>query len=510
MPPISEIAQAILIFVMLAANVVGSGILLVRLAQYKDQDAWVTAAAIGGAGLSTLGYEMWLLGYLNAWNQATLCVSSVSMMLVIALSLKNQRFRILRDARQIIFSATNNLETKYLALLTAVTVLVAAVACFKPPINSDEISYHWPAPLLWASAHHWVSSVYRFTNGPSFVELSYLPAALFNNAAAGHLTHFLMWVVILVSCCAFGKILRSPSLPIVTAVMACPVATIQAAQMTNDLGATSFLISALAVLYSLKNNAYTFRHVLLSAFIFCGALSSKLPFALGIIPMIVLYLWFGLEAKNPKQRIARVVIFLLPCLITELMWLAHTHSLIEKFIDIPVATIWSDSNKPTDAQHPYDGALGLAGPPSLEKCLVLLATPFLTWIAGNQEPFGNRTGPVVPFFLPIFLFVLWKYKSTESYQQLRLWLFATSAFYFIGVGIFVVRTRYHLIVWTIWSILAGIGYSQLKERIAGSKRFLLASVFLLAVTVGCGDSCRTLLKEGETASILPQVPWLLK
>ncbi|MBS1955932.1 MAG: hypothetical protein JST89_17235 [Cyanobacteria bacterium SZAS-4] len=511
MPPIIEIAQAILIFVMLAANVVGAGILLVRLAKFNDHDSWVTAAAMGGAGLSALGYELWLLGYLNAWNQVCFCISSCAMTLVVAISLKNLHFKILRNThKEISSSFRHNFESKYLAIVTGATALVAAIACFKPPINADEVGYHWPAPLLWASAHHWVRSPYRFTNGPSFIELSYIPSALFHNTASGHLTHFLMWIVLLISACSLSKALRAPALPVIAAVMACPVITIQAAQMTNDLGATSFLISALAILFSLKGKHFSLRSVLLSAIIFSGAISSKLPFALGILPMIVLYLWFGLDAKDYKERFIRVLIFLVPCAVTEMLWLAHTYSLTEKLTDIPVATVWSNTNKPADSAHPYDGALGLAGPPSVEKCLVLLMTPFLTWISGNQEPFGNRTGPVVPLFLPAYLFVVFKYKSAETFQKLRIWLFATSAFYFICVGIFVVRTRYHLVVWTIWSILAGVGYSQLKAKTEGSKHVLLTSIFLLLVTLGCGDSCRTLSKESDTTSILPQIPWLLK
>ena len=508
MPPISEIAQAFFIFIMLAANVIGAGMLLVRLLEFRNADPWITAAAVGGAGLSALGYEMWLLGYLNAWNQVSFCVSAVLMMLVIAFSLKKKHIESLLSVQKSLFKSRHNFQFLYLNFVATMTALVAAVACLKPPVNADEVGYHWPAPLLWASMHHWVASPYRFTNGPTFVELSYLPSALFHSVSAGHLTHYLMWIVLLISCCALSKLLLSPALPTVAAVMACPVITIQASQMANDLGATSFLMAALAILFSLKNSNYVLHHVFLMSIIFCGALSSKQPFALGVMPIILLYLWFGIESPNLKDRVARVLIFLLPCLLTELLWLAHTYSLIGKFVDVPVATVWTNSTQPLDPLHPYDGALGLAGPPSVEKCLVLLVTPFVTGIAGNQEPFGNRTGFVVPLFLPVFLFALWKLKPIEKPK--RLWLFAISACYFIGVGIFVVRTRYHLVVWTIWSILASIGYSQLKDGTQGWKRFLLTSIFIFAITLGCADSCRTLLKEGQSAPILPQIPWLLK
>ncbi|MBI2810515.1 MAG: hypothetical protein HYX67_06795 [Candidatus Melainabacteria bacterium] len=508
MPPISEIAQAFLIFVMLAANVVGAGLLLVRLAEFRNQDPWITAAAVGGAGLSAFGFAMWLLGYLKAWNQASFCISSGLMMLVIALSLKKKYLESLQAVEKSFFNSMQSNESRYLTLVATISALVAAAACFKPPSNGDEITYHWPAPLLWASAHHWVPSPYRFTNGPSFIELSYLPSALFHSVPAGHLTHFLMWIVLLASCCALSKLLLSSPIPTVAAVIACPVITTQASSMASDIGATCYLVSALTILYSLKNGGFLLRNVLLSAFIFCGGLSSKQPFALGILPLIVLYLWFGVEASNLKDRVVRVLVFLVPCLITELLWLAHTYSLIGKLIDLPVAAIWTSNNQPADPTHPYSGVLGLAGPPSQEKILVLLVTPFLTWIAGNQEPFGNRTGLVVPLFLPVFLFVLRKFETAQ--KQLGLWMFATSAAYFIAVGIFVIRTRYHLIVWTIWSTLASVGYYHAKNKAQGAKRVLLTSIFLLVTTIGCADSCRTLLQDSQSKQLLPQIPWLLK
>jgi len=40
--------------------------------------------------------------------------------------------------------------------------------------------------------------------------------------------------------------------------------------------------------------------------------------------------------------------------------------------------------------------------------------------------------------------------------------------------------------------------------------FLLISIFLLSITLGCADSCRTIFQDSQSPALLPQVPWLLK
>src|SRR4051812_4364928 len=125
---------------MLCANVVGAGLLIVRLAELTGENAWVVAAAVGGAGLSALGYEMWILGYLHAWNQISVCVSAVLMMTVIVLRSRTQ-LRNLNAATKNLFNNKYNFESAYLTFAAIFTLLAAMISCFRPPTNADETAY---------------------------------------------------------------------------------------------------------------------------------------------------------------------------------------------------------------------------------------------------------------------------------------------------------------------------------------------------------------------------------
>ncbi len=514
MPPIIDIAEAVLIVFMIFVHLLGYGMLLTRAAKFTHDDPWVMSATICGSGASAFGFEMWALGYLNGWHPLIFIASSIATSLIVIQFVKPQWHDIrssvnlaVQSSRRLLFNRENSILTRFLLVVAVTTICVAAVSCLRSTMQQDEAEYHWPAPLLWTASHHWVETPYRFMNGPSFIELLYLPGALFDNMTAGHLTHFLLWLVLLTSCCALGRLLKAPPLPVMVSLAACPIITNQSSVMMNDLGATTFVIAALVVLFTLSNSANPYRHTLLSSFVLCGALSAKQPFALGVLPVMVAYLFFGLRAENVKVRLSRVVAFVLPCFLTELLWLVHTIFFTGKFFDIPINSVWLNPAEVAGTPRAHKAPTGLAGPPSFKKTMILLITPFVTWLLGNQEPYGGRTGLVIPVFLPVFIIMV--KRLTPPLQRLGWWIMGTATFYFLTVGIFVVRTRYHMVVWALWSALAGTGFALLNEQLTGKKKVLLFLGFCFAVMFGCADSWRNLLQwEPNTPHYMPKINWL--
>jgi hypothetical protein len=508
LPSAAAIAQACLILGTVIVHVIGFGILLTRAAQFEEKDSCTIIATVGGAGLTALGFYLLLLGYFSAWNDITWCISSSAFFLLSIRLLSSHKWAAISTFQVLEWRKNTKLDLVFMTFAVA-TVCVSLVSCLRPTVMSDESDYHWPAPVLWASVHHWSPSPYRFMNGPALIELLYIPGALFNNLTAAHATHFLTWLVLIASCCALGRLLKSATLPVLVAVMACPVITVQSSTAMNDLGTTALVLSSVAILFarSCKTNL---KQIALSSFVLCGALSSKPPVALAVVPIMLAYVVFGFENNTAKERIRRVAVFFLPLILIGICWLTHTYSLIGKLVDIPIDAIWSHGNHSTDAVLSYSGSnLGMASPPSINKVLVLILTPFVTCILGNQEPWGNRTGFVIPLFFPLFLIALKRFG--KELKSLGWWLVALSGSYFIGVGLFVIRTRYNMVVWAIWSALAGVGFYYFYESLGGKKKWALALVFTLLVGVGCIDSCRTLLMWDAHPKhhIMPKILWFL-
>lgn len=515
-PSFFEIVQVAMVQVSIAVHVFAFGRSLCRLAQFEAVNRWLGLATICGAGFSAFGFELWLLGYLNAWSlTGYLSSTAISAALLLFTLLNRRKSESTQkddlEARSVKLDVLDRRVTLYLTGLSLLVISIGALACFKPPINGDEVAYHWPAPLLWAGMHHWSPSPFRFANGPSFVQLFFLPSALIQSISAGHFTHFLMWGVLVTAACGLGSLLAAPTSAVVAAFCACPVITTLAVQMQNDVGVTAFLFATVGTLASLrgKEDSRRLKGLLLAALIFCGALSTKQPFAVALMPIILLFIWTELRAPTLKVQLRQQAAFLLPAVATILLWCAHTYYLTGGFVDVPMKSVWTNSTQPTDPAHPYSGVLGLAGPPSPQKVVVLLIAPFVTWLIGNQEPFGGRTGVVIPVFMLMFLCFARKFEGEQ--KRLAAWLLAFSLFYYVGMGIFVIRVRYHLFVWSLWTLLSAVAFGCSYNQFGGRKRLIIAFLFCLLATISCVDNCRTLLIWNAIApQLLPQVPWLLK
>jgi hypothetical protein len=500
----SSTAQALGIVAALAVQMVCLGFLLCRALNFESEDTLISFAIICGAGAGLFGFAMFALGYCNAWNRETFLISTAVASLILTWQAKHLT-ALLRGSLQIFKAEWQGHPNKWLWILAAITASISAISCLRPTTGYDERAYHWPAPLMWAAQHHWAVSPYRFMNGPSLIELLYIPGALFQNLTSGHLTNFLIWLILLINCVALARLLQTPLLPVLAAVIACPVVTTQSSVMMNDLGASTFVCSAMVALFTLRASNNKLKTALMASIILSAALSAKAPFALAVLPVMLAYLLVGVP-NSARKKPETVAIFLAPLSLIAVLWLAHTYCLIGHPIDLPIQTIWSG----TEAQNqacPQNIAPNLAGYPSLKRTGVMLLAPIATWLIGNQEPYGGRTGLIIPIFLAAFMWTSWQNRRTDR-NTVHWWLLANSTVYFAGVGMFVIRTRYHMIVWIIWSVLAGVGYSTLRRNLHGKKLTALTATFSLLAALSCADSWRTMLQWQENTSsahILPQL-----
>ena len=95
----------------------------------------------------------------------------------------------LETARGLLEGVAVALRREWIVVVPVLLLLVVAfLAGFRPPAASDELAYHWPAPVLWASVGHWIVSPFRFTNSFDLAEILYTPAAVFRSSTAAHWT----------------------------------------------------------------------------------------------------------------------------------------------------------------------------------------------------------------------------------------------------------------------------------------------------------------------------------
>jgi hypothetical protein len=237
------------------------------------------------------------------------------------------------------------------------------------------------------------------------------------------------------------------------------------------------------VLLVVNESASKLRTIMLSSFIYTAGMSAKAPFALVLFPLIICFILLGIKNVALKRRFLYALWFTVPGLLVGACWMLHTYSLTGNFVDVPVAAVWSDNS-------PESHAYFLAAWPTFRSNLELLLTPFVAPFIGNQQPFGGRVGLAFLFF-PLFFFQF-KHLS-EARKDYANWLLRFSLFYFIAIGLFVVRTRYHCFVWEIWSTLSAVGFSLYTMNAKGRVRSLACWFYCALVGLSCLDVIHTAL-----------------
>jgi len=483
---------------LLLLHVTTFGAILGQLFLPRSTNSWTRIGASGCIGMLAFGLEILVLGYIGALDKLNLCVSSGVMLIALIVWLSRKAGDIGMEARGFARALVQEARThKWLALISAATLVALLGCCWWPPLATDELEYHWAAPQFWAHAAKWIAAPYKLVNGPALMEWVYTWSAIWQSSTSAHFTHWLLTVFLLCGAAGIAVTIRSSALVALASCLAIPVIVCQAAISYNDVAMSAFLVNAYSILFGLDEESEELnarKHISTGVLLGAGYLTKSL--ALGAVPIAVLYAWSRRSKIALHRRSLSCCLMIVPIVAMVIVGCAHTYQLTGKLSD-PSRTpqIGTIPPKPNyaaaiyiarDSSDPMLSNGCAAGRIPTWKDLALLPlTPFITSILGQNEPYGGRTGILLLMFLP---FVASWIRRTNL---VHLWLLLAAAGYFAVVAPVFIKTRFHIFVWVLLSVCATAAYTGLAKT---KNNRVMSALLVFAVALGIADAGRTLYK----------------
>ena len=356
---------------------------------------------------------------------------------------------------------------RVLVALVSGTMAVLVVSGMRPPGAQDEIDYHWAGPVEWAAAQRFVELPVRFVNGAATAEHLYTVGAVYESPTAAHWMHLVFLGVLLLGAVAIGRKMGAHPVVVASGVLAIPVVLAQAPVAYNDVAFAAFLISATAI--GLEPVAGRWALV---GFLAAGACSVK-PLAVVFIPAVIAFIALQ-ERRFPGLR--PLAWCAAPMLAVGLLVMAHTQAVTGDLLPpregFEITRFADDPRSTGRIPRPSDVAL-------------LPALPLFTGIAGNREPYGGRTGPVL-LVVPLCALGL------VADRRLRSKLLGTSVAYGLALlpAIVFVKTRFHITTWTFGTLAVAAAVRHVSRK---DPRLLTLYVVLCAV--GIADGLHVVLRH---------------
>lgn len=337
-----------------------------------------------------------------------------------------------------------------LSVLVGLGLLLAFVAGIAEPQRTDEIEYHWPAPVAWAENGGWNASPYRHVNAFPFMEVVYTAAALLNSYVAAHWLH--TFTLLGLGLCAAGiaHSVGSPSwvAPLGAATMVMPVTWIQAFAAYNDTAAAAFSVAALAVLLSGRFSRET---VAMSAGLLVVAVSIKPTSiaAVGAIGVVaVLSALWRTYPLSTRRALASSLILGVVGLATLAFWSVRQHV---------YTGFWLD---PAMTAEPSADALTML--PDADDWKVMPFIPLISGVLGTAEPWGGRTSVLIQLLLvPALVVAVW---LRGAVLKRFLVFFVAAYMHWLVLGLAIVRTRFHIMSWALFLVAIVVVMDALLER----------------------------------------------
>ena len=441
----------VLVAFVLVATAVGAGLSAAGWLRSVLRVPTLTALSLALAiGLIYVGVTTLLLGHLGllAWwlPFAQLALAGV----LLAASWRKSADLV----RDVLRGVTRQLRTH--PLLVGVVLLglvMAAVATLAPPTLTDEVQYHWPAPLAWAESGQWNASPYRHVNGFAFMEIIYTAAATQQSYVAAHALHLLTLPAL---GAAAGGIAQSLGLrgraQVVAGALAMSVVWNSSYAAYNDLPVGALATAAVAVVLAQPESR---RHVWVSAGLLAAAISVK-PTAAAAVGLVGLLLfahssgsWRArLRWRGPLLRSWAILAGV--AAVTIAFWTLRRHAFTGQ---------WSDPDMVIGVNPELAEAHQL---PSAAEQLLAPIMPLFTGVVGAQEPWGGRTSLLVQIFLiPAIVYVLWaRGRVLRSFANVTIpaWL------HWFILGFVGVRTRFHIVVWVLSVVAIRIAVEDAAQR----------------------------------------------
>ena len=390
--------------------------------------ALVPLGGLTATGLTTL--VVGHLGGLGAWLPYALAVAAL-----VALAVTRQSSG--RLVRNVVIAGRVQIgRSPVLAVATTLGLGLAVLASLAPPARTDEVEYHWPAPLAWAQAGTWNDSPFRHVDAFPFMEIIYTAAATQGSYVAAHLLHLSTLVALGLGAAGVARSLGLQGLvPVGAAAMAMPVVWDGAYAAYNDTAVGAFGIVAVAVVIG---GRFSWPAVWASAALAAVATSIK-PTAVTIFGVLAIMLLMAMWMKRPGhprrvgELLAKWTVWAAAGLVTLGFWTVRMRVYTGNWVD------------PNVVAEP--DAIALTMLPTATEQLLSPLLPFVSGIIGAVEPWGGRTALVIQIFLiPALIYVLWRRGEVArvfTFTALPAWA------HWVILGLAIVRTRFHILSWVL-------------------------------------------------------------
>ncbi len=389
-------------------------------------------------------------------------------------------------ARGLLRGAGGAFRREWVVILPAVLFLAAALlAGFRPPEASDEIAYHWPAPVLWASVGHWVVSPYRFTNSFDLAEILYTPAAVFRSSTAAHWTDTGTLVLLALGAAALARRFGGLAMLTCAAVIAIPAAAGESWLAYDDVFAASLIVAACVAVTapSVGKHANT-RAYWTGGILIGGAISVK-PIMVLLVPLPLMLAMQTERRRSNRWSIAgQVGVFApvaVPGVVASVGWFAYSRSVTGR---------WFQSTGLVVARFGHDTTSGLATIriPTFVEAVIMPFLPIATGVIGQREPYGGRSGLVLVVFIPVMVITAVCMDADDRLEFGRIAL-PVLASYLIA-GILIVRTRFLLVDYAAATAAATCALVWWQHRSPPRWGTMLHWTFRVLIVLGLLDSVR--------------------
>lgn len=432
---LSQLVTALILLV----TVAGFGLVIAAWAsQQLELNAPAALSLVPLAGVAMIGSLTLVVGHLGAlgdWLPYGLALVGVGTALV-------RRRDVARFLRRVSPSVVGQARAHWAQVtITATAFGLAAVAALAPPTRTDEIQYHWPAPLAWAEAGGWNDSPYRHVDAFPFMEIVYTAAAVQGSYVAAHLLHLTTLLAVGLAAAGVARSLDiRGSAPVAAAAMCMPVVWDGAYVAYNDTAAGAFAVGGAAVALGARRRP---AGALLAAALLSVAVSIKPTAAVAAAAVGLLLL---LQEHSRRMRwgaaLRHVRRFWVTAgaavLATLIFWSVRLHFYTGHWID------------PAWTEEPDAYALTMLPTPLAQALAPLL--PFVSGLIGAEEPWGARTALVVQLgLLPALVAAfVWRGQALRRFVTLTLPAWA----HWTVLGLAIVRTRFHIFTWVL--LVAGV------------------------------------------------------
>ena len=501
---------ALLVWGTILLHAAALGGTFVRISGLRFCDGWTRLAVLGGVGLALFGLELFIVGEIRVLTRTTLLMSTAvtaALMLWncsggrLADSFAMPRRKAAGGSRR--FDGAGPRGDRVTALWVALGIVFSllVIASWRPPTDIDEVDYHWPAPLLWASAGGWVQSPYRLTNGPALAEMLFTVSAVCDNSTAAHLTGVLAVALIAAACGSLAKSVGVGALPAAAAAMSVSALICNGPEALNDKLAAAFALCAYAAMFGEQEASDSaWPRTLTTALLVSAAISTK-PFTLLCVPGLCAYLLRrsmrsaraaggeGDRSISRRSAIAGAAVLCAASAVTLGVWSAHCYAHTGKLWDNNGYAMASNSSDPL-----WDNPKAAGRAPRLQDFVTMpIILPVAATLGHESNVYGNRIGPLLLVF---GLAGIAGARQLRPEHRFKLsWLLASAAFYLVVFCPISPKTRFHIFVWGIAAVLAAVGWEWTQTRRPTTAQ-LARYLFLLLLAIGVADASRHLFSFG--------------